>query len=86
MVVGDVIAVWPSDPHMARNLLDDLELVIQVQTFGQQLRIITRHANEAIAQATRVLEDNGVAIHDIRIVQPRMEEAFVSLVSQAGVD
>jgi ABC-2 type transport system ATP-binding protein len=86
MVAGEVIAVWPSDPHLARTLLNDLELVIQVQTFGRQLRLITRHSNEAIVQVKRVLEDNGVEINDIRVVQPRMEEAFVSLVSRAGED
>ena len=86
MVAGEVIAVWPSDPHLARTLLNDLELVIQVQTFGRQLRLITRHSNEAIVQAKKVLEDNGVEINDIRVVQPRMEEAFVSLVSRAEED
>jgi len=86
MVAGEVIAVWPSDPHLARTLLNDLELVIQVQTFGRQLRLITRHSNEAIVQVKRVLENNGVEINDIRVVQPRMEEAFVSLVSRAGED
>jgi ABC-2 type transport system ATP-binding protein len=84
MIAGEVIAIWPSDLFKARALLEGLDSIIQVQTFGQQLRLITRHSNEAMVQVKRVLEENGVAIKDIRKAQPRMEEAFISLVGQAG--
>ncbi len=86
MITGEVIALWPSDLFKARALLEDLDSIIQVQTFGQQLRLITRDSNEAMVQVDSVLAENGVAIKDIRIAQPRMEEAFISLVGQASED
>jgi len=84
MVAGELIAIWPSDLHLARELLENIDSVIQVQTFGRQLRLITRNSNEAVSQAQQVLEDNDVRIFNIAKVQPRMEEAYISLVGQAA--
>lgn len=83
MVPGELVAIWPSDLHRARELIEGLDSVIQVQTYGWQLRLVTTDSTKAAAEARQVLEDNGVGIMDIRQTRPRMEEAFISLIGQA---
>lgn len=85
-VIGELIALWPSNLQKARTLLENLDSIIQVQTYGRQLRIITPNAAQTIVETRRLLKDNGVDILDIRRTQPRMEEAFISLVGMAEED
>ncbi len=82
-VPGELVAIWPSDPFRARELLKDLDSVMQIQTYGRQLRLVTRDSTKAAAEARQILEENDVRILDIRRTQPRMEEAFISIIGQA---
>ncbi|HET6446644.1 MAG TPA: ABC transporter ATP-binding protein [candidate division Zixibacteria bacterium] len=83
-VAGELVAIWPSDLHRARELLANLETVIQVQTYGQQLRLITTDSARTAADARAVLEENDIQIEDMHRTQPRMEEAYISLIGQAN--
>jgi ABC-2 type transport system ATP-binding protein len=82
-VSGELVAIWPSDLFRARELLEDLDSVLQVQIYGRQLRLVTEDSIKVIAEARKILEENDVSILDIRRTQPRMEEAFISLIGQA---
>jgi hypothetical protein len=53
-----------------------------MQTFGNQLRIFARDADTMIEQIQAVLARQDIAVLDARRTQPRMEEAFISLVRQ----
>jgi hypothetical protein len=54
--------------------------VIEMQTFGNQLRIFVRDAGAAIERVQAALAEQGIEVLDVRRTQPRMEEAFISLV------
>lgn len=82
-VSGEIVAIWPSDLFRARELLENLDSVIQVQTYGRQLRLVTRDSAKTAAEARQILEENDVRVLDIQRTQPRMEEAFISLIGQA---
>jgi ABC-2 type transport system ATP-binding protein len=82
-VAGELVAIWPSDLFRARELLGNLDSITQVQTYGRQLRLVSEDSAKATADARRILEENDVAVLDIRLTQPRMEEAFISLIGQA---
>jgi hypothetical protein len=51
-----------------------------MQTFGNQLRIFVPDAGTAIGRVQAALAEHGIAVLDVRRTQPRMEEAFISLV------
>jgi ABC-2 type transport system ATP-binding protein len=82
MTEGELIALWPSDLRRAREMLTGLEGVLEVQTFGDQLRVFVADANEVIAQARASLATRDIQVLDVRRARPRMEEAFISLVRQ----
>ncbi len=86
MTEGELIALWPSDLRRAREALVGLEGVLEVQTFGDQLRVFARDAEAVTAQATQALAAHGVEILDVRRTRPRMEEAFISLIRQRMTD
>ena len=91
MTEGELIALWPSDLHRAREVLARLGGVLEVQTFGDQLRVFAGDAEDVMARIESVLAGRGIEVLDVRRTQPRMEEAFISLIrrrmaeNEAGV-
>jgi hypothetical protein len=86
MIPGEVYSLVPSDLFKAKELLEPLEFILQVQTYGKQLRLITSGANGEAAQASELLSANNITVEDMRKVLPRMEEAYISLMKQFAED
>jgi ABC-2 type transport system ATP-binding protein len=80
MVEGELIALRPSNLHRAREIVAELSGVLEMQTFGNQLRIFARDASAVIERLKRALTEQDIGVLDLRRTQPRMEEAFISLV------
>ena len=86
MVPGQLIALWTSDMRRAKEIVSDLDGVLEVQTYGDQLRIFI---NEGFFEDGRDLNGHlqstlsaaNIEILEMRRTQPRMEEAFISLIS-----
>jgi hypothetical protein len=66
----------------ALPLVSDLEGVLEVQTYGDQLRIFATDAAKLGPRIREALSKASIDILDIRITQPRMEEAFISLIQR----
>jgi len=77
---GELVALWPSDVRRARAVAAELSGVVEVQTYGDQLRIFTPSAQELMPRLHSALEGAGVHVLEMRPTQPRMEEAFISLI------
>jgi ABC-2 type transport system ATP-binding protein len=86
MTEGELIALWPSDVRRARQALVDLQGVLEIQTYGDQLRVFTHDPDGLLERIRLAVSAAGVEVYDIRRTRPRMEEAFISLIrrQQAG--
>ena len=82
MTKGELIALWPSDLRRAREVLVGLDAVLEVQTFGDQLRVFAGDADAVMAQGWAALTAQGIKVLNVRRTQPRMEEAFISLIQR----
>jgi len=82
MTEGELIALWPSDLRRAREVLSGLEGVLEVQTFGDQLRIFARDTGQLMVRAQAMLAAQDIEVLDVHRTQPRMEEAFISLIQR----
>ena len=80
MTEGDLIALWPADLRQAQQALADLPGVIEVQTYGDQLRVFVRDGSDAPGRLREALAARQVEVLDLRPSRPRMEEAFISLI------
>jgi ABC-2 type transport system ATP-binding protein len=85
-VIGELIALWPSDLRKARELLESIESILQIQTYGRQLRLITLDPAKTAIEVQQTLESGGLTVLDMRQTAPRMEEAFISIVSQVAAE
>ncbi|MBN1401702.1 MAG: ABC transporter ATP-binding protein [Anaerolineae bacterium] len=86
MIQGDLVAVWPDDLRRAREVLRGLPDLIEVQTYGDQLRILVEDAQAAMPKIRSALERDAILVRDMRRGQIRMEEAFACLLRRQGAD
>ena len=82
MMRGDLIALWPSDMRQAQVLLVSLDGVIEVQTYGDQLRLFVEDAQGTGERIKAALSEADINILEMRHTRPRMEEAFISLIQR----
>jgi len=83
---GDLLELRPSDFVRAKALIHSLPGVLQVQTLGDRLRIFVDDAAVRGAQISSALASHGIVVERLRTVQPRLEEAFISLIQRYGAE
>ncbi len=79
---GEFIKVVTHDWQKAREIIQPLKGVLEVQTYGEALHILVDSANKRIGQIQKSLHKAKLDILEIRVIKPRMEEAFISLIKK----
>lgn len=81
LVEGIMMELVSSDLNRSRALLSSVQGVLDVNVFGDGLhvRVSEEHVAETIVKR---LKDGGVEISSLRRIEPEMEDAFLSLISQ----
>ncbi len=88
MISGELLEVTPSDFILARKVVSSLDFVQELQTYGDKLHIFVDDAAGRRSAIEAALNAQGIAHDEIRRIEVRMEEAFISLIrrrSQADI-
>ncbi len=80
MLPGHLLELTPSDFARARQLVTDMEGVLEVQTYGDKLHVFVDDVSQRKPQIETALAAIGIQHDAIREIQVRMEEAFIHLV------
>jgi ABC-2 type transport system ATP-binding protein len=81
-VTGELLELAPSNLVRSREVLDCLEGVREIQTYGDKLHVFVDDATRRKAQIASALHVNGIQHDELRRIDVRMEEAFISLIRQ----
>jgi len=81
-VPGELLEFRPSDFARAKALAPSLPGVLQVQTLGDRLRLFVDDAAVRGLQISAALVAHNITVEGLHTIQPRMEEAFISLMRQ----
>ncbi len=85
MVPGDLLEFRPADAEMATRgtrALAGLEGVLEIQTYGDLLHVFVDNQDGREPEVIKRLEQAQVSYSGLRRAQPRMEEAFISLIQR----
>jgi len=82
LVPGHLLEFIPSKFVPARELVSGLPGVQEVQTYGAMLHVFVDLIEKRQAQIEKALRAQDIAWTGMRIIEPRMEEAFISLVAR----
>jgi ABC-2 type transport system ATP-binding protein len=80
LVTGELLELTPSRFVPAQELLNALEGVLEVQTYGEKLHVFVDDAQQRKPQIEAALTARGITHQGIRTIEVRMEEAFISLI------
>lgn len=79
-VAGELLELRTSDLRRAQALVNGLDGVLEVQTYGDLLHVFVDGVAARQPLLRQALASAGVAVEGLRQIRPRMEEAFISLV------
>jgi ABC-2 type transport system ATP-binding protein len=79
-VPGRLLEFTPSRFGPAKAKVMEKDGVREVQTYGRMLHVFVDDVETRRPQIERVLENDGITCNGMREIEPRMEEAFISLI------
>ncbi len=80
MVKGQVVEFHPDQLEAARALLDRKPGVLEVQVYGTLLHVFVEDASAVWPRLQTILSEGAIQFDNVRLIHPRMEEAFISLI------
>jgi len=81
-IEGELIELRPGDWQAACALVETLPGVLEVQTYGELLRVFVDSAEKRLPEIEAALEKHGLGHQGARRATARMEEAFISLITR----
>lgn len=85
LVQGQVVEFHPDRLGVARAVLSQQPGVLEVQVYGTVLHVFVEDAAVVWPRLQTVLGEAEVKVDNVRLIHPRMEEAFISLIRQQSV-
>jgi ABC-2 type transport system ATP-binding protein len=84
MVAGELLVVSTLQVMAARDALLKANPpgLLELQVYGDRLHLFVEDAHAAEARVQAALQAAGIALLDLRRGQPRVEEAFISLIKR----
>jgi ABC-2 type transport system ATP-binding protein len=79
-VPGRLIEFTPSAFAPAKKLVSTMQGVLEVQTYGLMLHVFVDQIHRRQTEIEQALAAQGITCQGIREIEPRMEEAFISLI------
>ncbi len=80
LVPGEIIQIQASDRTRTRDILSRQPFVREIQNYGTLLHLFVDNAQNRTGEVRRLLEAEGIDLTILRQVEPRVEEAFISLI------
>jgi ABC-2 type transport system ATP-binding protein len=81
-VAGELLELAPSNLALSRQVIDRLAGIKEIQTYGDKLHVFVDDANCRKPQITSTLAAHKIQHDELRQIEVRMEEAFISLIHQ----
>jgi len=82
LIPGKILEFVPSKFVIARDLLADQKGVLELQTYGAMLHLFLDDVEKRRTQIEKLLKSKDITWTGMRVIEPRMEEAFISLISK----
>ena len=83
---GTIIEVQTNDARKAKNLLKEILKDTSVGLFGDRLHLMTNEPGRIQKLAETCLAAVGISVTAVRIVDPSLEDVFVSVMARGSGD
>ncbi|MFI5174318.1 MAG: ATP-binding cassette domain-containing protein [Terriglobia bacterium] len=83
---GSIVEVRASEPRKATALLREHMPSGAVGLFGDRIHVVAEDPESVIKQLEEVLQNGGLTLQGVRIIEPALEDVFVSVLSEGKKD
>lgn len=80
MIPGHLLEFTPSNFDSALKLCNEMDGVLEVQTYGERLHVFVDDILKRKTQIETALKSQEIAFDNLREIEVRMEEAFINLI------
>jgi ABC-2 type transport system ATP-binding protein len=80
LISGELIEIRPDDLRRARDIVAEMDGVLEIQTYGDLLHVFVDSVEKRLGEVESQLKGQGIVVSGLRQTRPRMEEAFISLI------
>lgn len=84
-VPGEILQIQADDRIKARQILSETPFILEIQSYGTLLHVFVDHAETRLKEVEKILTEGGITLSLIRPVAPRVEEAFISLITKRSM-
>ena len=81
-IEGDLVIIRPDNWQQALKMINSMEGIHEVQTYGEALHAIVDDAEIRLPEIKKALKENDFSYKDARQAPARMEEVFISLIKK----
>ncbi len=81
---GTILEIRSSEPRRAASLLRQGLKGDSVGLFGDRVHVVTQEPQRAAEQAEKTLREVGLKISGLQIIEPALEDVFVSVLTGEG--
>ncbi|MEA3308437.1 MAG: ABC transporter ATP-binding protein [Chloroflexota bacterium] len=81
-VPGQLLEFTPSDFVPAREIVRGMEGLLEIQSYGRMLHLFVDSVERRQPEIEKLLAAQGLSWQGMREIEPRMEEAFISLIRE----
>lgn len=82
MIPGHVLEFTPTSLSAAQSVLIGLKGVLEIQTYGERLHVFVSDVERCKTHIEAALDGAGIGYDELRLIDVRMEEAFISLIQK----
>jgi ABC-2 type transport system ATP-binding protein len=79
-----LLALNADEPARAVEALQELDIVLEAAMFGRAIHVLVTDRDRALHEIPETLAAAGRKFHDLREVEPSLEDVFVALVRREG--
>ncbi|HET7214384.1 MAG TPA: ABC transporter ATP-binding protein [Terriglobia bacterium] len=78
---GSILEIRASQPRRATAVLREKMGATSVGLFGDRVHVVTQDPDSARRQVEQVLAAAGLGVEDLRLIEPSLEDVFVSVLA-----
>ena len=82
-IEGQVLEIDCDEPNRARAILAEIEALDEVTHYGAKLHVIAKEVEDRIPRITGALEEAGLQVHAMEVIQPSLEDVFIAKMRDA---
>jgi len=86
LITGDLLAIVTNDLQTSESIVARIVGVHEVQVYGDRLHVFVDDARRRTSEIESALKSAGVRVTQLRQTAPRLQEAFISLVTHQTTD